>query len=66
MPAMKKGYSKVLMNEVVIKEVGADGIAMGLGVIMMADFASRERTEGMWRAILGERGFWERCGGEGY
>jgi hypothetical protein len=51
-PAMKKGYSKILINENAIPDQGADPISTGVGIIMMALFASVERTEQKWRVIL--------------
>ena len=44
-PAMKKGYSKVLINECVIPDVQADPIMTGVDRNLMVLTASRERTK---------------------
>lgn len=45
-PAMKRRHSKVLINENVIPETNAYWETTSLDIIMMADFASTERTAG--------------------
>ncbi|RAL08720.1 o-methyltransferase [Aspergillus homomorphus CBS 101889] len=51
-PAMREGYSKLLINENVIPSTNAYWETTSLDIIMMADFASRERTESQWRALI--------------
>ncbi|KAL4791471.1 S-adenosyl-L-methionine-dependent methyltransferase [Aspergillus venezuelensis] len=50
--AMKPGYSKVLINENVIPSTNAYWESTSLDIIMMADFASQERTEKQWHALV--------------
>lgn len=50
--AMKPGYSKLLINENVIPPTGADWQTTALDVMMLALFASKERTEADWRRLL--------------
>ncbi|KAI9925332.1 hypothetical protein ASPWEDRAFT_62821 [Aspergillus wentii DTO 134E9] len=50
-PAMKRGYSKILINEHVIPDVGAHWEATSLDLIMMS-IGSTERTEKDWRRLL--------------
>ncbi|PYI32237.1 o-methyltransferase [Aspergillus indologenus CBS 114.80] len=51
-PAMRKGHSKLLLNENVIPGTNAYWETTSLDIIMMADFASTERTESQWRALV--------------
>lgn len=51
-PVMKSGYSKVLINENVIPETNAYWETTSLDIIMMAGFASAERTAGDWRVLV--------------
>lgn len=53
---MKKGYSKLLINENVIPDKGAHCISTGLDMLVMAVFSGAERTEGQWRDILTKAG----------
>lgn len=68
--AMKPGYSKLLINEIVIPAKGAHMASTGLDLVMMAAFAAAQRTEGGWRRLLEGAGFrvvgiWEgESGGE--
>ncbi|KAK1148128.1 hypothetical protein N8T08_010767 [Aspergillus melleus] len=55
-PAMARGYSKVLINENVIPSTNAYWEATSLDIIMMANFASTERTEKHWRALVESAG----------
>ena len=50
--AMKPGYSKLLINENVVPDVGASWQITSLDWFMMALAASRERTETQWRELL--------------
>lgn len=55
-PAMKRGYSKILINENVIPSTNAYWETTSLDIIMMADFASTERTEKHWYALIESAG----------
>lgn len=54
--AMERGYSKLLINENVIPDVGASWKATSLDLYMMSLAASAERTEKQWRALLASVG----------
>ncbi|KAH8879778.1 putative O-methyltransferase [Thozetella sp. PMI_491] len=56
-PAMKKGYSKLLICDVVLPPVGATPTQACMDVGMMAFISGKERTEAAWNAILTESGF---------
>ncbi|KAL8786872.1 MAG: hypothetical protein Q9195_008029 [Heterodermia aff. obscurata] len=68
--AMKPGYSKLLINEIVIPAKGAHLASTGLDLVMMAVFSAAQRTEDGWKRLLEGTGFrvlgiWEgECGGE--
>ncbi|KAI9375457.1 putative O-methyltransferase [Aspergillus egyptiacus] len=53
-PALKKGYSRVLLNEIVLSEERPTLAATSMDLMMLAHFAGavRERTEGEFRALL--------------
>lgn len=55
LPALQPGYSKVLINENVIPDMGAYWETTSLDLIMMA-IGSGERTESHWRALLESAG----------
>ncbi|EAW11089.1 o-methyltransferase [Aspergillus clavatus NRRL 1] len=55
-PAMKPGYSKVLINENVIPSTNAYWETTSLDMIMMANFASQERTENNWHRLVNAAG----------
>ena len=55
-PSMKKGYSKVLINELVVPDVGAPWGTTSLDWLMMSIASARERTEKEWRELLSEAG----------
>ncbi|KAL9023015.1 MAG: hypothetical protein Q9196_007427, partial [Gyalolechia fulgens] len=50
--AMEKGYSTLLISDLVIPEVGASVRAAAMDLQMMVLLAGIERTESQWRAIL--------------
>ena len=50
--AMEPGYSKLLINENVIPDTGAHWQVTSLDLIMMADFASQERTGKQWKRLI--------------
>ncbi|KAH7156717.1 zinc finger protein-domain-containing protein [Dactylonectria macrodidyma] len=56
MEAMKPGYSKLLINENVIPETGAQWEATALDIMMLTLLASRERTRENWETLLGKAG----------
>jgi hypothetical protein len=53
--AMTPGYSKILVNEHVIPEMGADWEATYLDLYMMVLVSARERTESDWHNLLETR-----------
>ena len=55
-PAMKRGYSKVLLNEIAVPERGAGWPVTSMDWLMMALGAMRERSMREWEAILGRAG----------
>lgn len=55
-PALKAGYSRVLLNEIVLSEKHPTIAATSMDMMMLAHFAVRERTEADWRAILDKAG----------
>ncbi|KAI2776076.1 putative O-methyltransferase [Daldinia loculata] len=55
--AMKPGYSKLLLHEMIIPETGASPLYAMLDMTMMCFNAGMERTERQWRALLETAGF---------
>lgn len=51
-PSMQKGYSKILLCEIVIRSVNATPRSTLSDVTMMMWFSARERTEEEWRALV--------------
>lgn len=51
-PALVPGYSKILINEIVIAEQGADSFSTLVDIIMMMCHASKERRENEWRRLV--------------
>ncbi|KAH8880872.1 putative O-methyltransferase [Thozetella sp. PMI_491] len=56
-PAMKRGYSRLLICDVVLPLVGATPSQAAMDVQIMAILSSRERTETTWRKLLSDAGF---------
>ncbi|CAI7587044.1 unnamed protein product [Penicillium glandicola] len=54
--AMKRGHSKLLINENVIPDTNAHWEATSVDIIMMASFASTERTEAQWHQLVESAG----------
>ncbi|KAL8662724.1 MAG: hypothetical protein Q9168_008215 [Polycauliona sp. 1 TL-2023] len=54
--AMAPGYSKMIINDIVMPRRGASPFATKQDMLMMAMFSSVERTEQMWRDLLHEAG----------
>lgn len=53
---MKPGYSKLLINENVLEDVGAPWQQTSLDWTMMAMLVNRERTRAQWGEMLGSVG----------
>ena len=53
---MTPGYSKVLLNELVLPDQGCGIIAAQVDITMMACVASEERTERQWDELAGSAG----------
>lgn len=51
-PALRKGYSKVLLDEIVVSEERPTVPATDMDLMMLAHFAVRERSEAEWRCLL--------------
>ena len=49
---MRKGYSKIILNEMVIPDVGAGWRETQWDWTMLACLSSMERTEQQWRDLL--------------
>lgn len=69
---VKGGYSKILINDAVLPDQGAGLRAVAQDWTMMAHHGACERSEGMWRELVGRvsglkvSGIWEDgSGGEG-
>ncbi|KAF7313136.1 S-adenosyl-L-methionine-dependent methyltransferase [Mycena kentingensis (nom. inval.)] len=65
--AMKPGYSKLLICEVVLPPQGATSRMTTMDLMMMSACSGLERTEVDWRKLLGNAGFdvvkiWNRTG----
>jgi hypothetical protein len=56
-PAMKPGYSRLLINDWVIPDRGAALYPALLDINMMVLFSGMERSESQWRALLESEGF---------
>ena len=54
--AMTPGYSRILIHECVVADQGASWQHTALDLYMMALFATQERTEREWRALLESAG----------
>lgn len=55
-PAMRPGYSKLLINEYVVPDIGATWPITSMDWLMMALGAVKERTEKQWTTLLGQAG----------
>lgn len=56
-PAMKKGYSTLLVNELVVPSQGAAWPVTSMDHLVMVLGGMRERTEDQWRKLLNTAGF---------
>lgn len=53
--AMKPGYSRLLINEIVMPTSGAYWEATGLDIVMMTQLCAYERTLQDWRRLLEDK-----------
>lgn len=51
-PALKKGYSRILINDFVIKEMNVNLFQASFDLWMMADVTGKERTETQWSKLV--------------
>ena len=56
-PGLTPGYSKLLINEIVIPDRGAHWMSTSMDMIMMSVFSSCERTEENWYSLLHGAGY---------
>lgn len=54
--AMKPGYSRLLIVDVVLPPTGASAVQAGLDVSMMGLLSAKERTHRMWEELLSGAG----------
>ncbi|KAI7761160.1 hypothetical protein ACKAV7_008784 [Fusarium commune] len=54
--AIGKGYSRLLINETVLRDVGAPWQQTSLDWTMMGMLVNRERTESQWHQLLNDAG----------
>lgn len=54
--AMTPGYSKLLIHDLIVPELGADKFTAVFDLVMMAFNAGMERTETQWRDLLNKAG----------
>lgn len=55
-PALTPGYSRVLLNEIVVSEEHPTLAATSMDMMMLAHMSVRERTEADWKAIIEKAG----------
>ena len=53
---MTPGYSKIILNELVLPDQGCGIVAAQLDISMMALLAATERSERQWRNVVGSAG----------
>ena len=51
--AMRPGYSKLLINDLILPEVGTSLISAALDITMMVHHSGMERSEKMWKTLIG-------------
>jgi fumagillin biosynthesis methyltransferase len=56
-PAMKRGYSKLIIGDIVLPEQRPSYIQATIDVQMMCLIAAHERTSAMWESLLTRAGF---------
>lgn len=67
-PAMTRGYSKMLIDDAFLPTQGCPAVLGGLDLAMMAMHQGMERTESQWERLLNKAGlkvvkFWGYKGG---
>ncbi|MCJ1352384.1 MAG: hypothetical protein MMC33_002368 [Icmadophila ericetorum] len=55
--AMTPGYSKIIINDMVVPDIGAGVVACQLDIVMMSMLSAKERTESEWRELLDSSGY---------
>lgn len=50
--AMAPGYSKIIINDIVMPRRGASSLAASLDLLMMSFFSAMQRTEQQWKDLL--------------
>lgn len=65
---MKKGYSKLLINDILVPETNAPFFVAGMDVAMMTTLGGMERTRTQWSDLLESEGLrlvdvWQANGG---
>lgn len=53
---MRPGYSKILINELVVADVGASDAITAIDLVMMGTSGGMERTESQWNKLLASVG----------
>ena len=53
---MKPGYSKVLIIEMAVPDLGADIVPAQLDILMMTALAACERTASHWKSVVEKAG----------
>ena len=56
-PAMSKGYSKLLLNERVMPDTKASYFVAGMDIVMMTMLSGMQRTRSQWHSLLESEGF---------
>lgn len=51
-PALVPGFSKILINEIVVLDQGADWFSTSVDMLMMIFHSSWERREKQWRELI--------------
>ncbi|KAL8942614.1 MAG: hypothetical protein Q9211_001312 [Gyalolechia sp. 1 TL-2023] len=54
--AMRRGYSKILINEIIVADMGASDFITACDLVMMGLSGGMERTESHWRTLLASAG----------
>lgn len=49
---MKPGYSRLLINEFVVPDIGAHWETTGLDMMMLTLFSSEQRTRSAWHNLI--------------
>ena len=67
---MEPGYSKILLSETILPDMGCSLLQAGLDIQMMGMHAGMERTRAQWKKLLEGEGFrivkfWMAPGGDG-